>query len=72
MSDGAVPLMNDDTELDVYDMADALRDPLTHATHHLMRIKEDERFDSELEQLRNENVELLRRVEKLENALWGE
>ena len=37
-----------------------------------MCLRDRERFDEELQELRKENVELLRRVEKLENALWGE
>lgn len=46
--------------------------PVLHVLHHEMCWKDRCRYDEELEELRKENVELLRRVEKLENALWGE
>jgi hypothetical protein len=49
--------------------ADFLADPQMHAHHHLMCLKDRERFDEDLEELREENVDLLLRLEKLERTV---
>jgi hypothetical protein len=46
--------------------ADFLADPQMHAHHHLMNLKDHDRFEIDLEALQEENVDLLLRIEKLE------
>jgi hypothetical protein len=55
----------------VYETEDVLADPLMHAHHHEMCLKDRERFDEELEEMRKENVELLQRIEQLEKTREG-
>lgn len=52
----------------IYEPAD-LADPKWHAHYHTMCMKDRERFDDELEELRSENVDLLLRLEKLERTV---
>ena len=49
--------------------ADFSADPEMHAHHHLIRIRDDERFDDDIEELRETMVEHLKRIEELERTV---
>lgn len=59
----------DDYELPLEEVANNLADPLMHAHHHEMCLKDRERFDDDLEQLRDADLELLKRIEELERTV---
>lgn len=52
----------------IYEPAD-LADPIMHAHHHTMCMKDRERFDEDMERREDEDVELLRRIENLERTV---